>query len=82
VKNRVFCVVTLCSLETARCFRGTHQLHFLGKIVSQVRNQLKQVKMQARARLCEFTSCLNVPAFASFLLGLLFHSEGGDDVFF
>jgi hypothetical protein len=34
------------------------------------------------ACMCEFTSCVNVPAFMSFLLGSLFDSEDGGDVFF
>jgi hypothetical protein len=51
-EERVFWVVPLCSLETARCFRGTHQLHFLGKRVCQIRNQMKQLTMQAQARVC------------------------------
>jgi hypothetical protein len=44
----VFWVVTPCSSEKAKCFRGTHRLHRQGRIARKTRNKEK------RAGGCEY----------------------------
>jgi hypothetical protein len=47
MKSVVFWVVTLCSLEKARCFGGTHVIHVQCRSVNQSRNQQKQAESWA-----------------------------------
>jgi hypothetical protein len=41
VKSMVFWVVTPCSLERVRCFRGAYHFNLQGKIISQTAEFLK-----------------------------------------
>jgi hypothetical protein len=67
VKNTVFCIVVLGSLEGAH-FRGCYYLHIQDQRVNYARNQQKQVP-------------LGLLSAVGFLLGLLFGPEDGGDSF-
>jgi hypothetical protein len=69
MKNMIIWVLTPCSSETAECFGGKYHLYPQDQRVNQARNQQKE----------EFSLR---PASADFLLGLLFYSEYGCDMFF
>jgi hypothetical protein len=63
----VLWVVQTCCLEGILCFRGTYRLHLQDRRVSQGRNQKKYSASSAGS--------------VGFLLGLVFHTEDGGDMF-